>query len=128
MNASSIDVDMAESDSEKDARWGEKYRLLKTVADLCIAALPGSQTGESPLHPIEEARKRRQLYLRFLACEHSVAMFGLAKDLSPADYELLLSTCEPALRTASAADRSGLEQRLAELRFYWDDLQKRPLV
>lgn len=128
MNASTMDVDMAESDPEKDERWEEKYRMLKTVADLCIAALPGSHTSESPLPPMEEARKRRQLYLRFLACEHSIDMFGLAKGLSPADYELLLSTCEPALRTASTADRSGLEQRLAELRFYWNDLKERPTV
>ncbi|HLZ61304.1 MAG TPA: hypothetical protein VKR06_30510 [Ktedonosporobacter sp.] len=128
MQACSIDVDMAESDPDKDEHWREKYQALKTIVDLCVQALPGSIPGESPLPPMDEARKRRSLYLRFLAAGNSIEMLGLAKSLTQTDYQLLLSTCEAAQRTASPSDRAGIEQRLGELRFYWKDLQERPIV
>jgi|SRR5579859_21244 len=124
-----IDVDVVEADPERDPHWDEKYLALKTVVDLCIQALHGSQPmPTSPVPPVSEARQRRILYLRFLHAEHSVALFGLAKELNADEYERLLEVCAAALRTAPPSDRVGIEQRLSELRFYWCDLQERPIV
>ena len=77
---------------------------------------------------VEEAHQQRQLYLRFLDCEHSIAMFGLAKSLSSQDYQVLRAAIDNALLHASPHDRIGIEQRRRELDFYWRDLQDRSSI
>ncbi len=47
----------------------------------------------------------------------------MVKSLSEQDYQQLLAAIQTALITAKPADRAAIEQRLGELRFYWDDLQ-----
>ncbi len=123
-----VSAEMESSDPDADAQWDQKYVLLKEMVTLCVAALPSSQTVSSPLPTLEEARLQRQLYLRFLACEHSIAMFGLAKELSSQEYQVLRTAIENALLHANAHDRMGIEQRRRELDFYWRDLQERPSV
>lgn len=78
----------------QDAQWNQKYTLFKEMVTLCISVLPASHTVSSSLPSLEEARAGRRLYLRFVKadeladytvfnsffdCEHSIAMFGLAK-------------------------------------------------
>ncbi len=119
---------MASSDPDADAQWDKKYVLLQEMVTLCVSALPSSHTVSSPMPTVEEARLQRQLYMRFLACEQSIAMFGLAKALSSQEYPSLCTAIENALLHASSHDRLGIEQRRRELEFYWRDLRDRPIV
>jgi len=123
-----VSAEMEPSDPDIDAQWDQKYTLFKEMVTLCVAALPSSHTVSSPLPAAEEARLQRRLYLRFLGCEQSIAMFGLAKELSSKDYEVLRAAIENALLHASSHDRVGIEQRRRELDFYWRDLQERPTI
>lgn len=123
-----VSAEMVEADPDEDAQWGQKYTLFKEMVTLCVAALPSSHTVSSPLPTAEDARLQRRLYLRFLACKHSIAMFGLAKELQSQDYQVLRAAIENALLHANAHDRIGIEQRRRELDFYWRDLQDRPTV
>jgi len=123
-----VSAEMEPSDPDADAHWDRKYTLLKDMVTLCVAALPSSHTVSSPLPTVEEARLQRRLYIHFLACEHSIAMFGLAKELSGQEYQVLRAAIENALLHASPHDRMGIEQRRRELDFYWRDLQDRPIV
>ena len=120
-----VSAETAPADPDEDEYFDEKYRMFETMVTLCISALPDAQTVSSPLPPLEEARTQRRLYLRFLECEHSIAMFALAKSLSEAEYQQLRAAIETALMTASPADR-GIGQRWQELQRYWNDLQARP--
>jgi hypothetical protein len=72
-----VSAEMELSDPDQDAQWDQKYTLFKEMVTLCVAALPSSHTVSSPLPSVEEARTGRRLYLRFLDCEHSIAMFAL---------------------------------------------------
>jgi hypothetical protein len=121
-----VSAEMALSDPDEDTRWEQKYALFKEMVTLCVSALPGSQTVSSPLPELQEARTQQRLYLRFLDCEHSIAMFGLAKGLSEPEYQQLRAAIETALITASPTDRIGIGQRWQELQMYWNDLQARP--
>lgn len=123
-----VSVEIASSDPDADAKWDQKYVLLQDMVTLCVAALPSSYTVASPMPTLEEARLQRQLYVRFLACDHSLAMFGLAKALSSQDYQVLRAAIENELLHASPQDRMGIEQRRRELEFYWRDLQERPSI
>lgn len=123
-----VSAEMELSDPDQDAQWNQKYTLFKEMVTLCVAALPSSHMVSSPLPSLEEARSGRRLYLRFLVCEHSLAMFALAKELSSQDYTLLCAAIENALHTVSPSDRIGIEQRRKELDFYWRDLQARPEI
>jgi hypothetical protein len=119
---------MALSDPDTDEQWNQKYTLFTEMVALCVSALPSSHTVSSPLPSVEEARAQRRLYLRFLDCEHSIAMFALAKGLSEAEYQQLRAAIEAALLTASPTDRIGIGQRWQELQMYWSDLQARPEI
>ena len=121
-----VSAEMALSDPDEDAQWEQKYALFKEMVMLCVSALPGSQTVSSPLPSLEEARTQQRLYLRFVNCPHSIAMFALAKGLSEAEYQQLRAAIETALMTASPTDRIGIGQRWQELQMYWKDLQARP--
>jgi hypothetical protein len=123
-----VSAEMASSDPDEDAQWDRKYTLLKDMVTLCVAALPSSHTVSAPMPSVEEAHQQRQLYLRFLDCEHSIAMFGLAKSLSSQDYQVLRAAIDNALLHASPHDRIGIEQRRRELDFYWRDLQDRSSI
>jgi len=123
-----MSAEMELSDPDQDAQWNQKYTLFKEMVTLCVSALPSSHTVASPLPPLEEARIQRRLYLRFLDCEHSIAMFGLAKGLSEPEYQQLRAAIETALVTASPSDRMGIGQRWQELQRYWNDLQARPEI
>ncbi len=123
-----VSADMESSDPDEDAQWDQKYLAFKEMVTLCSNALSSSQTVSSPLPAVEEARLQRQLYVRFLACDHSIAMFGLAKELSSRKYQVLRTAIENALLHTNAHDRMGIEQRRRELDFYWRDLQERPIV
>ncbi len=123
-----VSVEMASSDPDADAQWDKKYVLLQEMVTLCVSALPSSSTVASPMPTVEEARLQRQLYVRFLACDHSIAMFGLAKELSSQEYQTLRAAIENALLHANPQDRIGIEQRRRELDFYWRDLQARPSI
>ena len=123
-----VSAEMVSSDPDEDAQWNQKYTLLKEMVTLCVAALPSSSTVSSPMPTVEEARQQRQLYQRFLACDHSIAMFGFAKALSSQEYSVLYAAIENALLHASRQDRMGIEQRRRELDFYWRDLQARPSI
>jgi hypothetical protein len=123
-----VSAEMEPADPDQDAQWNQKYTLFKEMVTLCIAALPSSNTVASPLPSLEEARAGRRLYLRFLDCEHSIAMFGLAKGLSEPEYQQLRAAIEAALMTASPTDRIGVGQRWQELQRYWNDLQARPEI
>lgn len=123
-----VSAEMEPLDPDEDAEWDQKYILFTEMVTLCIAALPSSHTAASPLPTVEDARTQRQLYLRFLACEHSIAMFGLAKELSSEEYQVLRAAIENALLHASWHDRTGIEERRRELEVYWRDLQDRPDV
>jgi hypothetical protein len=72
-----VSAEIAPSDPDEDERWDEKYTLFKEMVTLCVSALPASHTVSSPLPSLDEARIQRRLYLRFLDCEHSIAMFAL---------------------------------------------------
>jgi hypothetical protein len=102
--------------------------LFKEMVTLCVSALPAAQTVSSPLPSLEEARTQLRLYLRFLDCLHSIAMFALAKRLSEAEYQQLHAAIENALMTASPTDRIGIGQCWQELQRYWNDLQALPEV
>jgi len=121
-----VSAEMAPSDPDEDEQWEHKYTLFKEMVTLCISALDASHTVSSPLPSVEEARIQRRLYLRFLDCEHSIAMFGLAKGLSESDYQRLRAAIETALITASPSDRVGIGQRWRELQMCWNDLRARP--
>ena len=121
-----VSAEMEPADPDEDEQWDEKYTLFKEIVTLCASALDASHTVSSPLPSVEEARAGRRLYLRFLDCEHSIAMFGLAKGLSDAEYQQLRAAIETALITASPTDRMGIGQRWQELQMYWNDLQVRP--
>ncbi len=123
-----VSAEMASSDPDADAQWDKKYVLLQEMVTLCVSALPSSHTVSSPMPTVEEARRQRRLYQRFLACDHSIAMFGLAKEVSSQDYQVLRATIENALLHASSHDRLGIEQRRRELEFYRRDLRDRPIV
>ncbi len=73
-----VSAEMEPSDPDEDAQWDQKYTLLKEMVTLCVATLPSSHTVSSPMPTVEEARMQRRLYVRFLACDHSIAMFGFA--------------------------------------------------
>jgi len=121
-----VSAEMEPSDPDTDEQWNQKYTLFKEMVTLCISALPASHTVSSALPSVEEARAQRRLYLRFLDCEHSIAMFGLVKDLSESEYQQLRTAIETSLVTASPTDRIGIGQRWQELQMYWNDLQARP--
>ena len=121
-----VSAEMEPSDPDTDEQWNQRYTLFKEMVTLCVSALPSSHTVSSPLPSMEEARAQRRLYLRFLDCEHSIAMFGLAKGLSEPEYQQLRAAIETALMTASPMDRIGIGQRWQELQRYWKDLQARP--
>jgi len=123
-----VSAEMVSSDPDADAQWDQKYVLLKEMVTLCVAALPPSHTVASPMPTVEEARLQRRLYVRFLACDHSIAMFGLAKALSSQEYQVLRAAIENELLHVNAHDRMGIEQRRRELEFYWRDLQARPSI
>ena len=123
-----VSAEMEPSDPDIDEQWNQKYTLFKEMVTLCVSALPSSHTVSSPLPSVEEARAGRRLYLRFLDCEHSIAMFGLAKGLSEQEYQQLRAAIETALMTASPTDRIGIGQRWQELQVYWNDLQARPEI
>jgi len=129
MMSTHISAEMVPSDPETDAQWDRKYAMFQEMVTLCTAALPSSSHTAVPSLPsLEDARAQSRLYLRFLACDHSIAMFGLAKELSRDDYAQLRVAIDNALQTASPSDRLGIEQRRKELDFYWRDLQDRPGV
>jgi len=123
-----VSAEMESSDPDADAQWDKKYMLLQEMVTLCVASLPSSHTVSSPMPTVEEARLQRRLYMRFLACDHSIAMFGLAKALSSREYQVLRAAIENAQLHASPQDRIGIEQRRQELEFYWCDLQDRPSI
>jgi hypothetical protein len=123
-----VSAEMELSDPDTDEQWNQKYTLFTEMVTLCVSALPSSHTVSSPLPSVEEARAQRRLYLRFLDCEHSIAMFALAKGLSEAEYQQLRAAIETALLTASPTDRIGIGQRWQELQMYWSDLQARPEI
>ena len=77
---------------------------------------------------MEEVREERRLYRRFLDAQHSIQMFGLAKSLSEQEYQTLVRVAKETLATADPFDRIGIQQRLGELQFYWNDLRERPTV
>ncbi len=107
--------------------WERKYHLLDQVITTCLNALPGGGNTK-PLANLEEMREQRRLFRRLIDAQHSIAMFGLAKDLSEREYQVLVKAVQEALVTASPSDALGLRQRLEELQFYWLDLQARPIV
>ncbi len=123
-----VSAEMEPANPDQDAQWNQKYTLFKEMVTLCVSALPASNTVSSPLPSLEEARAQRRLYLRFLDCEHSIAMFALAKGLSEAEYQQLRAAIETALMTASPTDRIGIGQRWQELQMYWNDLQALPEI
>lgn len=123
-----VSAEIELSDPDTDEQWSQKYALFTEMVTLCVSALDASRTVSSPLPSVEEARAQRRLYLRFLDCEHSIAMFGLAKTLSEAEYHQLRAAIETALMTASPTDRVGIGQRWRELQMYWKDLQARPEI
>jgi hypothetical protein len=123
-----VSAEMVPSDPDEDEQWEQKYSLFKEMVTLCVSALPGSHTVSSPLPSVEESSAQRRLYLRFLDCGHSIAMFALAKGLSESEYQQLRAAIETALVTASPSDRIGIGQRWQELQMYWSDLQARPEI
>ena len=118
-----VSAEIAPSNPDEDEHWDEKYTLFKEMVTLCVSALPASQTVSSPLPSLEEARTQQRLYLRFVNCQHSIAMFALAKELSEQEYRQLRAAIETVLITASPTDRIGIGQRWQELQMYWNDLQ-----
>ena len=110
-----------------DPDWERKYSLLDQVITTCLNALPGGGNIK-PLANMEEMREQRRLFRRLVDAQHSIAMFGLAKDLSEREYLILVKAVQDALVTAEPSDAIGLRQRLNELQFYWRDLQERPIV
>src|SRR5258708_30712581 len=78
---SQVSFEIAPGGDPDTKEWEEQYTLFHQVATLCLNALPGG-TGKTPFPPLEEARIQRRLFLRFLACQQSIDMFGLAKQLS----------------------------------------------
>jgi len=101
--------------------------LLDQVITTCLNALPG-EGDHKPLANMEEMREQRRLFRRLVDAQHSIAMFGLAKDLSDREYQILVKAVQDALVTAEPSDAIGLRQRLEELQFYWHDLKERPTV
>jgi hypothetical protein len=77
---------------------------------------------------MKEVRKERRLYRRFLDAQHSIQMFGLAKSLTEQEYQIVVRVAKETLATADPFDRIGIQQRLDELQFYWNDLIERPSV
>ena len=73
-----VSAGIAPADPDEDEHWDENYTLFKEMVTLCVSALPTSHTVSSPLPSLDEARIQRRLYLRFLDCEHSIAMLALA--------------------------------------------------
>lgn len=121
-----VSVELAPGDPDAP-EWAERYDLFQQVATTCLDALPGGDATKV-LPPVEKARTQQRLYQRFIACEHSIEMFGFAKSLTEQEYQQCLVAIQTALITATRADRIGIEQRLGELQFYWDDLQTRPSI
>jgi hypothetical protein len=107
--------------------WIEKFTLLDQVIQTSLNALPASQDTK-PFPSMEEVREERRLYRRFLAAQYSIQMFGLAKSLSEQEYQTLVRLAKETLATADPFDRFGIQQRLGELQFYWNDLRERPTV
>jgi len=101
--------------------WVEKFTLLEQVIQTCLNALPGGQDTK-PFPSMEEVRKERRLYRRFLDAQHSIQMLGLAKSLSEQEYQTVVKVAQGTLATADPFDRIGIQQRLGELQFYWNDL------
>jgi len=123
-----VSAEIAPTDPDAESGFEKKYALFKEMVTLCVSALPAAQTASSPLPSMEEARTQQRLYRRFLDCEHSIAMFALAKSLSEPEYQQLRAVIETALITASPTDRIGIGQRWQELQMYWNDLQARPEI
>src|SRR5712691_8981528 len=98
--------------------WVEKFTLLNQVIQTCLNAFPS----------MEELRKERRLYGRFLDAQHTIQMFGLAKSLSEQEYQTVVKVAQGTLAVADPLDRIGIQQRLGELQFYWNDLHERPTV
>ena len=107
--------------------WVEKFALLDQVIQTCLNALPGGQDTK-PFPSMEEVREERRLYRRFLNAQHSIQMFGFAKSLSEQEYQTVVKVAQGTLTTADPFDRIGIQQRLNELQFYWNDLHERPIV
>lgn len=119
-------VELAPGDPDVP-EWAEQYELFNQIATTCLSALPGGYRTKA-LPSLEDARAQRRLYQWFVACQHTIEMFGFVKSLSEQDYQQLLVAIQTVLITASPADWAGTEQRLCELQFYWDDLQARPTL
>src|SRR5215469_14524894 len=123
-----VSAETAPTDPDADSDFEKRYALFKEVVTLCVSVLPAAQTASSPLPELEVARTQQRLYRRFLDCEHSIAMFALAKSLSEPDYQQLRAVIETALITASPTDSVGIGQRWQELQLYRNDLQTRPEI
>jgi hypothetical protein len=78
-----VSVELAPGDPDAP-EWDEHYELFNQVATTCLNALPGGD-GTKALPSLEEARAQRRLYQRFVACQHSIEMFGFVKSLSEQD-------------------------------------------
>ncbi len=107
--------------------WVEKFALLDQVIQTCLNALPGGQDAK-PFLSMEEVREERRLYRRFLNAQHSIQMFGLAKSLSEQEYQTVAKVAQGTLATADPVDRIGIQQRLDELQWYWNDHTVNPFV
>ena len=115
-----VNVEIFADDPDKEPRWDEKYRLLDTMATLCITALPGEQT-RSPLPPLSIAKEQRRLYIRFTACRHSNELRAFVMTLSDEEYQRLQTAVQQASVTASPENRAGLLQRMDDLhRLWWE--------
>ena len=121
-----VSIELAPGDPEAP-EWAERYELFNQVVTICLGTLPGGDATKV-LPPVEEARTQQRLYQRFIACEHSIEMFGFAKSLTEQEYQQCLVAIQTALITATPTDRIGIEQRLGELQFYWGDLHRRPSI
>ncbi len=73
-------------------------------------------------------REQPRPFLRLFDAKHSIAMFGLTNALSEREYQILVKAVQDALVIAEPSDVVGLRQHLEELKFYWRDLQERPIV
>jgi hypothetical protein len=130
----SVSVEIVESNPEQDAYWDEKYIAFKTAIDLSISNLPDAAPGQSPLPPVEDARKRRILYHRFLDASNETEMLELATSITREEYELLLGMGEAAQRTSAPApnttylDPTDIKHHLDELQRCWNGLQCHPKV
>ncbi len=121
-----IAAELAPGDPD-DPEWEERYRLLDQVVTICVKALPGGKETDA-LSSMEEVRRERQMFRRFIEAAHSIEMFRLVKSLSEEEYTILLGVIDRTLITADPVDAVGIRQRREELCFYWQDLQERPEI